>query len=477
MTTATRPHEPTPPTGTRKLSEVTKHLVYPAGIAGSDWLTLRHVLNTRLGVVFDGWQDGAAQLALARAEDGRLAATVGGVGMSIPRQVGKTYLFTGLLFTLCLEHPGLLVLWTSHHAVTTNETFLVMQGFAERPEVAPHIKRVYLGSGTEEVRFRNGSRIVFGARERGFGRGIPGVDILVFDEAQILSERALQNMLASMNRSSFGLHCYVGTPPKPTDNSEAFTRMRTEALSGEATDLVWIECGADDDCDLDDVAQWAQANASFPEHTPEHAIKRLRKKLDADGFRREALGIWPASAWAVFDVARWVTLEDATVPAPRRAVLVVDVSPYRSGACIGVAGDAPDGRTVVMVQCGEGIGWVAKQVANLVASHDIAEVALTHGEARGLAGDLTRADVEFKRLAAHDIAASCTAFQAAVSDGTVVHVGQQELDVAVANARTRRAGDAETWDRDFAVDVSALVAAAGAFHRWGLQEAPLPAIY
>ena len=36
---------------------------------------------------------------------------------------------------------------------------------------------LYTGSGDEEVRFTNGSRILFGARERGFGRGIAGVEI------------------------------------------------------------------------------------------------------------------------------------------------------------------------------------------------------------------------------------------------------------------------------------------------------------
>jgi hypothetical protein len=106
----------------------------------------------------------------------------------------------------------------------------------------------------------------------------------------------------------------------------------------------------------------------------------------------------------------------------------------------------------------------------LVAERDIVEVVLTAGEARGLAADLTLARVEFRKLVPGDIAASCTAFQTAVADGTVTHCGQNELDVAVANARTRRSGDAETWDRGFETDVSAVVAAAAALHVWGLQE-------
>lgn len=52
--------------------------------------------------------------------------------------------------------------------------------------------------------------------------------------------------------------------------------------------------------------------------------------------------------------------------------------------------------------------------------------------------------------------------------GNVIHVGQAELAVAVANARTKRAGDAETWDRGYSEDISALVACAAASYRWGL---------
>lgn len=67
----------------------------------------------------------------------------------------------------------------------------------------------------------------------------------------------------------------------------------------------------------------------------------------------------------------------------------------------------------------------------------------------------------------------CAAFQEAVKHGTVVHVGQAELDLAVKNARTRISGESERWDRkDVKVDDSPLVAVSGAFYRWGLLYEP-----
>lgn len=277
---------------TPRLSEQANHLSVPTGIVSSGWPAVRKTCVEKLGAEFDPWQDNSGRLILAKREDGNLASMIDGVGMSLPRQVGKTHLIGFTSFALCVNIPGLLVIWTAHHSATSSETFLSMQGFAQRPKVAPHIKQVYTGSGDEEVRFHNGSRILFGARERGFGRGIPGVDVLIFDEAQILSNKAMSNMLATLNTSRFGLQLYIGTPPKPEDNSESFKRMRREALAGTLTDGAWIEFGADADAKDDDRAQWRKMNPSYPKRTPVQSLLRLKRKLTHADWRREGMGIW-----------------------------------------------------------------------------------------------------------------------------------------------------------------------------------------
>ncbi len=47
------------------------------------------------GDEFDEWQRGTSKLILAKRENGDYAATVGGITLSIPRQVAKTYMITG----------------------------------------------------------------------------------------------------------------------------------------------------------------------------------------------------------------------------------------------------------------------------------------------------------------------------------------------------------------------------------------------
>jgi hypothetical protein len=84
--------------------------------------------------------------------------------MSIPRQVGKTFTVGSIIFALCLLFPGSMVLWTAHRTRTSNETFRSMKGLAGRSKIKPHVRAIRSVNGEQEIEFRNGSRILFGAR-------------------------------------------------------------------------------------------------------------------------------------------------------------------------------------------------------------------------------------------------------------------------------------------------------------------------
>jgi hypothetical protein len=302
-----------------RLSEAARHVVLPAGIVSTGWPAVRDTC-ANLEVGFDPWQDGAGRAILGKGADGLYAADA--VVLSIPRQVGKTYLIGWIVFALCLIFPGLTVLWTAHRYKTATETFQSMRGMSRRPRVRPHVLKVTQGAGDQVIYFRNGSRILFGARERGFGRGFTDVDVEVFDEAQILSDAAIDDMIPATNVAANPLILYMGTPPKPTDPGEVFTRHRMEALSGASTDELYIELSADDDADPLDRVQWSKANPSFPGRTTPRAMLRMMKNLTADAFLREGLGIWNVQSDHLrhpLDREGWV------------ATAVLD-SPERSGA-------------------------------------------------------------------------------------------------------------------------------------------------
>lgn len=91
-------------------------------------------------------------------------------------------------FMECLMTPGHLVLWTSASARAGVDVFELLRLTAAQPIFAPYITRVARSSGRQCIEFANGSRIVFVCRGRGGGRGFSGVNVLVYDEADRLTD-------------------------------------------------------------------------------------------------------------------------------------------------------------------------------------------------------------------------------------------------------------------------------------------------
>lgn len=306
---------------TPKLSEVARHLVVPEGIVSSTFPAAYHQLKPA-GIALDRWQIGLGMAALGCDATGQYASTVGGVVISIPRQVGKTFTIGSLIVGLCLAFPRLRVVWTSHHARTTTNTFRSMQAIARKPAIFARLapNGIRQANGEQEIAFANGSIVMYGAREQGFGRGMDAVDLVVFDEAQILTLKALEDMVPAANQARHphgALVMMMGTPPRPTDPGEAFRAKREAAISGRERAGMYVELSADPDASPDDPAQWARANPSYPQRTPHAAMLRMRSNIPGDAaWRREALGIWDEtdSVPRLISADEWAAIRTTTPP-------------------------------------------------------------------------------------------------------------------------------------------------------------------
>jgi phage terminase large subunit-like protein len=463
--------------GTPKLSEVARHVILPKDISSSGWPAVRDRAR-EMGLSFDEWQIGVIRAILAKRADGKYAATVGGVAMSIPRQTGKTYTLGAVTFALCLGNPGTTVLWTAHRMKTAKETFRSMQGMAKRKRIAGHIEQIFTASGSEEIKFHNGSRIMFGARETGFGRGFAKVDIEVFDEAQILTERALDDMLPAMNAAPNALALFTGTPPRLIDPGEVFERMRSEAIAAGSgkSDGLYIEFSADKDASPDDLEQQAKANPSFPHRTPIEAIQRMRKQLSEDSFLREGMGIWDAdSQHRVIAEEDWDAVSDAASMAVDRLTLGIDVPPDRSNASVGLAGLRADGLWhVEMDEEHKGTDWVIPWVVERARKNRLHAVVVDEMsglvEKRRDRNYLIGTDVLVTLAGAEgrDMAIACAKFYDAVMDKSLRHTDQSQVNVALSVARKRPLQGGWAWNRkDIASDITPVVAETLAL--WGAQ--------
>lgn len=405
----------------------------------------------QMGVGFDRWQDGMGRLVLAKRDDGLYAADI--FGMSITRQTGKTYFLGGTIFGLFIGQPNMTCLWTAHRTRTAGETFKSMQAFAKKPKIAPHILKVSLARGEEAVLFKNGSRILFGAREHGFGRGWAGVDVLIFDEAQILSENAMDDMVPATNTAPNPLIILAGTPPKPTDPGEVFTQLRTDSLSGDADDVGFIEISADRDADPLDRDQWRIMNPSYPHRTSERAILRMYKILGEDSFKREAMGIWDEVSvhQPLVKPARWRELIDVGPASDAKPdSLGVDMS-HGMAISIGACWFEGDSAHVEEVWSGmdaqAATDWLVEHAGR--AGRRIEVVIDSASPAKALAPDLQARKVKVRLSTAGDMAKACGLLvNRANADGQLTHGDQKAVTDALAGARRRPIRDAGGFGYD-----------------------------
>ena len=390
------PAAPAVDRSTLRLSEVARHVVIPEGIVDSLWFEVEPRV-AEFGIEFDVWQDGVAQVILGLREDGMFAATVGGITLSIPRQVAKTFMVMVLVLALCTLYPNLTVLWTAHRTRTATNTFQKMKAMALRAGVRGYLKpgsnqgtAIRDANGEQEIPFKNGSRVLFGAREAGFGRGFDEVDVEVFDEAQILSIKALEDMVAATNQSRFehgALLFYMGTPPRPVDPGEVFLARRSEALGlkGDRPDYaepvaageaLYVECSADPDVgkpggpSLDDPRQVERANPSYPHRTPPVSVARLRKNLpDEASWRREGLGVWDEfnREPSVIPRAAWESLGVKVAPTDGVPSYGVKFSPDGATVALSAARKTASGSVHVELierrSMGGGTGWLVEWLA------------------------------------------------------------------------------------------------------------------
>lgn len=443
---------PAPKSGTRKLSDVARHVCQPEGIVQTVWPTVRDRC-AQFGIRFDRWQDGIGRLALATRKDGKYAAGVGGVVLSIPRQVGKTYLIGWMMFALCSVTDDLTVIWTAHHTRTSDETFTKMQSMARKPKVAAYLDGPpRAANGQQMVKFKNGSRILFGARSQGFGLGFDKVDVLVLDEAQRVTETTMADMVPATNAAPNGLIFMMGTPPRPSDNGDEFTNRRNDALAGDP-DTVYVELSADEDAKIIDWKQIEKCNPSYPHRTSKTAILRMRKFLSSDdNFRREAYGIWDrSSAVRAVDFPKWRRLTIGADEAPVDGRVAYSVRFSVDGLTAGLAaarrpnyGGPIHVEGIQVFDMAEGIGPI---VDFLVPRARLASQIVIDGKSGAdmLIQALRDAGVRNKRLilkmSPDTVTAACAELLQALTDMSLSHIGQPLLNRQVEIAVPRKIGN------------------------------------
>jgi len=454
-----------------------RHLVLPDGIKTSGFPAVEATCK-RIGIDFDQWQKDLNRCILAKDSSGLYAADT--VAMSIPRQVGKTFDVGALVFADSIINPGTTTVWTAHRFKVSRETFNELRTWAKSPLLAPHIEYedITTAAGNESIPFRNGSRIVFAARERGAIRGFTKVRRLILDEAQILTESAMSDLAPTMNQAENPQIIMMGTPPKPGDPGEVFTALRKAALDGDSEGALYAEFSATAGApvNINEPGFWdamAEANPSYPSRTSKRAIKRLRKLLtNDDDFRREAQGIWDSDGRvSLFEAGAWDAGRRDTRPDGLTVnSLAMAVSIDLAHSAIVAGSEDPDGGVWVKpLHHGPGTKGVVDRCKELQEAFGVDVVVDGRGPGAVLIPHLEKAGVKLHIASTGDVLDAFANLETKIRDRQFFHVDAPELDAAAAGAVRRPVGDRSALGRKKSeADISPLEAASLAAWRAGL---------
>jgi hypothetical protein len=389
----------------------------------------------------------------------------------VPRQSGKTTLILALAVHRCRAwsdrqnvryaaqtRNDAKTKWEDDHVVTLEASL-----FGRRK---PKPYRVRKTTGSEAIIWDNGSMhgIVSNTEKAGHGATL---DLGLIDEAFAQVDGRLEQAFkpAQITRPDPQLGILSTAGRKPGTSPYLWGKVesgRERCLAESHPRVAYFEWSAPDNADRADPATWWATMPALGYTVTEEAVAADFASMDPAEFDRAYLNRWnPHSTVQVIPSGPWESCATSKGMADP-VCLAVDVALDRSSACISAAGAAigDESKTAIEpVEHHAGTGWVADRLAELVAEHGPAIVAVDPG---GPAGSLLpafeRAGIAVTLYGMRDHSQACGALLDGVLNSRIVHPGHPLLDAAVAGAAKRDAADVWLWSRkSSAVDITPLV--------------------
>lgn len=394
-------------------------------------------------VLLDPWQKLAVRHALAEAEDGRWAAFE--FALLVARQNGKGEVIMALelakLFLLRFGRPPL-ILHSAHLFPTAQEAFRRIREVVDgSDDLRKEVKRISAAHGEEGIELRDGARLRFMARTiSGAGRGFSPTDLYLDEVFHLPIEAVSANMpaLSAQKNPQIGYFCSAGYP-----SSEVLWRIVERGRAGGDPQLAYLEWSVPRGVDIADRDEWLRSNPAVGYRLTLDAIGREYASMPAEEFGRERLSIWAdMGAGGLIDPLSWSQVEDRESVADA-VVYALDVSMDHAWAALALAGRRTDGLMHISVddRPGGGTAWVVARCRELKQKYGARFVLDKGGPAYSLVPDLEDAGVDVELMSLADARQACGLFLDAVTQGTLRHRGQADLNAAVQIAQPRPVGE------------------------------------
>lgn len=339
------------------------------------------------------------------------------------------------------------------------------------------LKTVRRQLGQEAIIWKNGSTHGIESNTDKAGHG-ETLDMGVIDEAFAQEddrlEQAFKPAMITRAQPQLWVLSTAGTS-KSTYLRSKVDAGRAQVAAGLSEGVCYFEWSAPPDADPSDPATWWACMPALGHTVTEEAVAGFYQSMKLSEFRRAFLNQWPDDApdeWTVIKRPSWDAIEDSRSEIFGSVAFAVDVTPDRKFGSIAVVGRRADGlRHVEIVAHQNGTGWIPETVRKLHRTwKPVAVVIDASGPAGSVIAEIESHGIEVVKPTIRDIGQACGQFYDAVvpADGrpTLRHIGQAELNAALAGATKRHIKDVWAWNRrGLSVDISPLVASTLAL--WG----------
>ena len=377
-------------------------------------------------------------------------------GYSVPRRNGKSEaIFVRELWGL--DH-GEKICHTAHRTTTSHGAWvklcqlLTAAGYVElgrkkKDEPDPENGfRTNKQNGLERITLVNGGEIHFRTRTPNGGLG-EGFDLLIIDEAQEYTTAQESALIYTVSDSKNPQTLFCGTPPTAISSGDVFLRMRNATLAGKSYETGWAEWSIPEQTkDIHNRDLWYQTNPSLGYHLQERVIQSeiSDDKARLTDFNIQRLGLWlQYNLKSAVSAAEWEALR-ADSPPELSGPLFYGVKYGHDGknAALSVAVRTADDR--IFVECIDcrpiraGNDWMFPWLT--AGNWASVTVDGANGESI-LVNNMKSMRLHAPILATtNDVIQASAAFELAVQNGRLCHMGQPSLTASVTNCDKRAIG-------------------------------------
>lgn len=435
-----------------------------------------------LGTPLMPWQRHVADVAL-EVDPGSGLLVYRRVVLTVPRQSGKTTLLLAKMVHRALGFEvRQRICYTAQTRLKArqkweDEHLPILEASQFRPLFTAR-KQI----GQEAIRWRNGSIHALDAPSDDAAHG-DTLDEGVIDEAFAQEDaRVEQGMAPAMITRAQPQLDVVSTAGKSKAKSPyLWGKVEAGRLAAEAgltSGVAYFEWSAPNDAPPGDPATWWACMPALGHTVTEDAVRAEFASMELAEFRRAYLNQWldetPAE-WLVIGQQAWTGLADPSSQIADRPAFCVATTADRTWSAIGAAGCRSDGLShVEVIEHRRGTHWVIPRLAELAGRWSpCATVIAPSGPAGSLITEAEAAGLEILKQSVREVAHGCASLYDATGANPKVdlppwlrHLGQPNLNAAVAGAAKRDLGDAWLWSlKSSLVDPSPLIAVTGAL--WG----------